>query len=317
MMFVFGTPEAFAHLEHLPHYNGMQRGTENYIIQQGLKPEYAVPGELTKITFSVQDYLGNDIGDVKAMVEIYEISGKRAYVLPWTAYDSGDFDLFYTFQKAGNYQLVLSVANGPVNLNNMDPPRNIITSSSGCNCERVVSNINISASFGIISSAVMFLALILTSAAAGSVLWMNYRRGNLRKKRDYHELLKYAIMLAAIGGGTLHIVIFAAHATLRLEYSIFLILAGGMQVAYGMLYAFFTLNVPHGDVRQRRKSIAINIFGLAGTAILIGLYAYSLVFPQPLSPTGQPEEVSLEGILAKSLEIFLIGGILYLVSKKQ
>lgn len=315
-MIVPGIPGAFAHLEHLPHYNGMQTSIENYIIQQSLEPEYAAPGEVTEITFSVQDNRGNDIENVETMVEIYESSGKRVYVLPWTARDTGDFVLFYTFPEASNYQLVLSIANGPVNHNNIDPPRSIITSPAGCNCERVISNINISTSFGLISSSTMLAALILACTVAGSVLWMNYHRGTLREKKDYRRLLKYAVMLAAIGGGTLHIVIFAAHATIRLEYSIFLIVAGGMQVTYGMLYAFITLNTPTVGTRCH-KSMAINLFGLAGTAILIGLYTYSLVFPQPLSPTGQPEDLSLEGILAKSLEIFLVAGILYLIRSER
>lgn len=318
LMFIPAAPRTFAHLEHLPHYNGMQTGIENHIIQQSLEPEYAAPGEVAEITFSVQDYHGNDIENVETMVEIYESSGKRVYALPWTVRNTGDFVLYYTFPKSGNYQLVLSVANGPVNHNNIDAPRSIISSSSGCNCERVVSNINISTSFGLISNSIMLSALVLASAAAGSVLWANYRRGNLRKKKDYLNLLKYAVMLAAIGGGTLHIVIFATHATLRLEYSIFLIVAGGMQVTYGMLYAFFTLNaLTAGTKEWHRKLMSINLFGLAGTAILIGLYAYSLVFPQPLSPTGQPEDLSLEGIIAKSLEVFLIVGILYLIRRER
>lgn len=315
MMFM-GTPRASAHLEHLPHYNGMQTGTENYIVQQSLEPEYAAPGQAAKITFSIQDKRGNDIEGSETMTEVYESSGKRLYALPWTLRDTGDFAIYYTIEKAGNYQLVLSIANGPVNHNGIDPPRSILTSSSGCNCERVVSNINISASFGLVSNSVMFVALVLASATAGLVMWMNYRHGlSLKKRNDHRLMLKYAVILAAIGAGTLHIVIFAAHATLRLEYSIFLIIAGGLQVTYGMLYAFFTLNSPIIGIDQpwHKKSVAINLFGLAGTAILIGLYAYSLVFPAPLSPTGRPEELSLEGILAKSLEVFLVVGMLYLI----
>jgi len=62
-----------------------------------------------------------------------------------------------------------------------------------------------------------------------------------------------------------------------------------------------------------RKTIIINLFGLLGTGVLIGLYTYSVIFPPPLSPSNEPEEIDLAGILDKSLEIFLFGGIIYLM----
>ncbi|MEM3160328.1 MAG: hypothetical protein QXJ74_06055, partial [Nitrososphaera sp.] len=65
VIIALSVPPAFAHLEHLPHYNGMQRGVEDYVIHQALEPEYAGPGQLTAIMFSVQDYDGNDVRDVE------------------------------------------------------------------------------------------------------------------------------------------------------------------------------------------------------------------------------------------------------------
>jgi hypothetical protein len=50
-----------------------------------------------------------------------------------------------------------------------------------------------------------------------------------------------------------------------------------------------------------------------GTSVLIGLYVYSVIVAPPLSPDNKPENVDIAGILAKSVEIFLVIGIVYLI----
>jgi hypothetical protein len=89
-----------------------------------------------------------------------------------------------------------------------------------------------------------------------------------------------------------------------------------MQVSYGMFYILLTLTYQSENMPPRqyyRKTVVLNLFGLAGTAILVGLYTYSVIFPPPLSPVDQPESVSLAGVMAKAVEVFLVGGILYLM----
>jgi len=315
-LLAFSAPQVFAHLDHLPHYNGMQRGVEDYIIHQALEPEYAGPGQLTAIIFSIQDYDGNDVRDVETMAEIYSSTGERVKAFPWTKHDVGDFTLYYTFPQAGNYHLIFSVANGPVNSNSIDPPRGTLLSTLGCNCERVVSNLNISVSFGDIFTYTVLGAIFVPLGGLGSVLWLSYRKKrNIGQLRDTSEIIKYAVMLSAVGGGMVHFAVFSEHASLRLEYPIFLITAGGMQVSYGMLYIMLTLKSETGLEKSQyyRKTVALNLFGMAGTAILVGLYTYSVILPPPLSPTNQPEAVSIAGILAKSVEVFLVGGIIYLM----
>jgi hypothetical protein len=62
-----------------------------------------------------------------------------------------------------------------------------------------------------------------------------------------------------------------------------------------------------------RKTVAVNLFGLVGTAVLLGLYAYAVIFPPPLSPNDRPEDVDVAGILAKAVEGFVVIGIVYLM----
>jgi hypothetical protein len=57
----------------------------------------------------------------------------------------------------------------------------------------------------------------------------------------------------------------------------------------------------------------LNLFGFIGTSVLIGLYTYSVIVAPPLSPDNKPENVDIAGILAKSVEIFLVIGIVYLI----
>jgi hypothetical protein len=310
---------AYAHFDHFSHYNGRGGGVGQYYVYEKLEPDYAAPGEPTAIMFSVQDHDGRDTYNIETMVEVYASSGERVTAFPWTRQDVGDFQVFYTFPQVGSYQIVLSIADGQINTNAIDPPRRTLGSMAGCNCERVILNVAISQGFGTIFNSTLAGGVFGSLGIFGAVLGMTYwsRRKKGRFVTAPGDTMRYIVMLAAIAGGLLHFAVYSGHASLRLEYSIFLIVAGGMQVTYGILYTLMTLTAAtSGRARPHehyRNTVAVNLFGLVGTAVLLGLYAYSVTLPPPLSPTGQPEHVDLAGILSKSVEVFTVIGIVYLM----
>jgi hypothetical protein len=51
--------------------------------------------------------------------------------------------------------------------------------------------------------------------------------------------------------------------------------------------------------------------------VLLGLYAYSVTFPPPLSPNNVPEDIDFGGILDKALELTLVIGIVYLMRSEK
>jgi hypothetical protein len=326
-------PKSYAHFDHFSLYNGGGDQIGSFYVYQALDPDYARPGEPTNIKFSIQDKEGNDITGVNTMIEVYSgSSGERIHVFPWTKQKSGDFEIPYVFPEIGSYQIVLSIANGPVYSSNVDEARTFLSSNRDCNCDRVIFNVSISEGFGTIWNSMMLVSLLVTLALLGIVLGITFRNrmknkkeetanGSLSAKLSAKEYLKYAVMLVAIAGGIVHLMVYSMHASLRLEYSIFLISAGGMQVAYGVLYTFVTITTAEQLTtknreyakRQYRRTLYVNIFGLVGSCVLLGLYTYSVIFPPPLSPTNVPDKVELAGVLAKSLEAFLVIGIVYLI----
>jgi hypothetical protein len=242
----------------------------------------------------------------------------------------GDFNINYVFPRIGNYQIVLSIANNKannkdsvINNNEVDPPRSILGNTQNCNCDRAVFNVSISSNFGSIYNTTLLMAVTGPIIVLGVVLGFSYR--NKRKRRMYSklsekELLKYSIMFLAIAAGLVHLAIFSEHGSRHIYYSVFLVAAGGAQIAYGISYVLITLTNESNHYKNRdsiliyyRKTVLINLFGLVGTGVLLGLYTYSVIFPPPLSPTNEPEEIDLAGILDKSLEIFLFAGIIYLM----
>lgn len=309
---------AYAHFEHFTHYNSRGGGLGEYEVFMQLEPDYAAPGELTAVMFSVQDRDGMDTYNIETMVEIYASSGERLQAFPWTKRDVGDFTVFYTFPYKGSYQVVLSIATGQVNSNSIDPARPTLSGRAGCECERIPFNVSVSEAFGTIYVSTIAGAVFVPLALFGTVLGLTYRS---RKKSGQFvvgpgDTMRYIVMFAAIAGGLVHFAVYSGHASLRLEYSIFLIVAGGMQVTYGVLYTMLTLvggATRHTMREHYRKTVATNLFGLIGTAVLIGLYVYSVTLPPPLSPTGTAEEVDIAGILAKAVEVFLVIGIAYLM----
>ncbi len=313
---------AYAHFEHLSHYNNRGGHIGPYYAYEALEPDYAGPNEPVAVMFSVQDRNGQDTYNIQTMVEIYSATtGERLKAWPWTQQEIGDFHVFYNFPEVGSYQIVLSVAKdgNPVNLNSIDPPRPTLSSTMGCNCDRAIFNVSITKNFGTIWNVMMLVALSLPISVFGGVLAWNYKRmiKSGRYQRNMRtDTIRYMIMLAAIAGGVVHLAVYAEHALLRLEYSIFLLAAAGMQIVYGVLYTLLTLAGLGADESAHKyyqKKLAVNLFGLIGTGILLGLYAYSVILPPPLSPNDEPEDIDFAGILAKSIEVFTVFGIVYLM----
>ena len=318
---------AYSHLEHLPHYNGGFSGVGKYYIFQGMEPDYPRPAEPAGIVFSIQDNKGNDMTNVIAMVEIYdEKSGDRIAVFPWTKHDVGDFKLYYTFPRVGNYILVVSVVDdSPVSENRIglsSPARGTLLDRSDCNCERGLMNISVTNNFGTIYYSSIFTGIFMGIAVLGAVLGLMFLKrkktimsANIRDK----QVLKYCILFLAMASGFVHIAVFPGHASLRIEYSIFLFTAGASQFAYGIVYVLISLNeskISNDLVSARkhyRKTAVLNMFGLIGSSVLLGLYLYSVIFPPPLSPNNVAEQVEVAGVLAKSTEAILVGGVVYLM----
>ncbi len=318
---------AYAHFEHFTHYNNRGGELGSYYAYEALEPEYAPPSEPVAIMFSVQDRDGHDTYNVDTMVEIYSAAtGERLKAWPWTRQDVGDFQVFYNFPEVGNYQIVLSAVrdgNSPANLNGIDQPRTTLSSTADCNCDRVIFNVSITKNLGTIWNSMMLISVILPLSVIGGVLFWNYRRRRrtirasaLDRTTARVDTVRYIIMLAAIAGGVVHLAVYAEHASLRIEYSIFLLVAAAMQIAYGIAYTLLTLAGQAANESAHKyyqKKVAISLFGLVGTSVLIGLYLYSIILPPPLSPNNQPESIDVGGILAKGIEVFTVIGIVYLI----
>jgi hypothetical protein len=318
---------AFSHLEHLPHYNGGFSGVGKYYIFQGMEPDYPRPAEPAGIVFSIQDNKGNDMTNIVTMVEIYdERSGDRIAVFPWTKHDVGDFRLYYTFPRVGNYILVVSVVDdSPASESRIglsSPARSTLLDRSDCGCERGLMNISVTNNFGTIYYGSIFIGIFMGIAVLGTVLGLMFlkRRKTIMSAniRD-RQVLKYCILFLAMASGFVHIAVFPGHASLRIEYSIFLFTAGAAQFTYGIAYVLISLNAYKiaNDIASARshyrKTAALNMFGLIGSSVLLGLYLYSVIFPPPLSPNNVAEQVEVAGVLAKSTEAILVGGVVYLM----
>ena len=312
----------YAHFEHFPHYNNRGGQVGPYYAYEALEPEYAGPNEPVAVMFSVQDRDGRDTYNIHTMVEIYSATtGERLEAWPWTRQEIGDFQVFYNFPEVGSYQIVLSVANdgNPVNPNSIDPSRSTLSSNTGCNCDRIIFNVSITKNFGTIWNSMMLISISLPLSVFGGVLAWNYRRtvkSGRHHRSAQRDTVRYIVMLAAIAGGIVHLAVYAEHASLRLEYSIFLLVAAGMQIVYGVVYTLLTLSrqsANESSHQYHKKKVAVNLFGLVGTGILLGLYAYSVILPPPLSPNDQPESIGVAGILAKGIEVFTVIGIVYLM----
>jgi hypothetical protein len=78
---------------------------------------------------------------------------------------------------------------------------------------------------------------------------------------------------------------------------------------------FYEISDEQQQIRKStyRNTMAVNLFGFIGTAVLVGLYTYSVIYPPPLSPINKPEAIEFAGIFAKSLEVALLVGIVFII----
>lgn len=323
-----------AHFSHLAHINAGGFGiSEKYYVNEQTDPEEPIPNQLAQIQFSIQDRNGLDIHNITALVEVYASNGTRLSVFPWTKLDSGDFSVPFIFPKPGMFQVVVSVLNDGARtsqlVNTIPPPRFLLNDDTGCNCERGVFNVAVSNTFGSIFIIMLYIALFGTVSVLGTVLiWMYWsrRKNPLFSDTSKYDSLKYFVLIFALGASVVHLAVYPEHGALRLEYSIFLLSASGIQLAYGIMYILLIFSEDDTvDNRLKKsdkllvtkqyykKSVTLNLFGLIGSLVLILLYLYAITFPPPLSPNSRPEDIDLSGIIDKALEVIMVIGILILM----
>src|SRR5207247_1147761 len=132
-------------------------------------------------------------------IEIYKAStGERVKAILWTMENNGDFSIYYTFPDVGNYQIVISIANDNTNTDKYsgtNPPRSVLTSDLGCNCDRGVFNLSISKNFGNIFSTAVTSGIVVMILVFGAVSTLAYRsrikNGSSMKWGD-KQVVKYS-----------------------------------------------------------------------------------------------------------------------------
>ena len=132
---------------------------------------------------------------------------------PWTMRTSGDFDLYHTFRQVGNYQLVLSISDNQdktePQIGTTSPPRDILSSNQGCNCDRGVFNISVTNTFGDIFVGAVSVGVVGIIVVFGIILGLAYRnrksRTGILGEPENKYVLKYIIMLLAIAQQALSI----------------------------------------------------------------------------------------------------------------
>jgi hypothetical protein len=231
------------------------------------------------------------------------------------------------------YQVVVSVLNDGAStsqiVNTIPPSRHLLNDDTNCSCERGVFNVAVSNTFGSIFLLLLYVAVFGAVTVIGSVLiWMYWsrRKNPLFSDTSKYDSLKYFVLIFALGASVVHLAVYPEHGALRLEYSIFLLSASGIQLAYGIMYILLIFSDDNSvDNRLKKsdkllvtkqyykKSVILNLFGLVGFLVLILLYIYAITFPPPLSPNSRPEDVDLSGIIDKALEVIMVIGILILM----
>jgi len=302
-------PNSFAHLEKSSS-GGVMEG--KYSIFIGFEPRYPSPGESTKIIFSIQDFDGNNIYEIETMVEIYSVNMEnRLFYESWNEQKIGDFEIPFIFENIGTYQIVLWISEDGNLKEYTVPPQQVPSNASDCNCTRVLFNVSVSETWNNIWTSLMVIIVVLPCSVFGYAMWKNYKnKEKSNQKTSKHETLRYVIVFLAFAGGIIHLSIYVDHVPLRVEYGLFLLLAAISQIGFGVLFLstlLFDSNVQQKEFESiYRRNIAVYLFGLIGSVVLLGLYIYSVSYPPPFSPENHPEIIGIAGIVAKTLEISLI-----------
>ena len=173
------------------------------------------------------------------------------------------------------------------------------------------TNMSMNKQDNIISPLTEWVGVFALGITAGLVSTLRYKSNNY--KSTSIRIIIISIAILSMSAGIIHLLLIQEHMEESFVWGIFFLISGIAQI----IYSIFIIIVSE-KLSPLNNKWPLYYFGIAGNALLVGIFVIARLFTLPFSSEAAPiNELEPNGILTIITEIFLIVLLAYLIKSSS
>ena len=172
------------------------------------------------------------------------------------------------------------------------------------------TNMSMNKQDNIISTLTEWVGVFALGIAAGLVSTLRYKSNN--SKSTSISIIIISIAILSMSAGIIHLLLIQEHMEESFIWGISFLISGIAQI----IYSIFIIII--AEKLSPLNKWLLYYFGIAGNALLVGIFVMARIFTPPFSSEAAPiNELEPNGIVTIIIEIFLIVLLAYLIKSSS
>ena len=173
------------------------------------------------------------------------------------------------------------------------------------------TNMSMNKQDNIISPLTEWIGVFALGITLGLVSTLRYKSNN--SKSTSIRIIIISIAILSMSAGIIHLLLIQEHMEESFIWGIFFLISGIAQI----IYSIFIIIVAE-KLSPLNNKWPLYYFGIAGNAVLVGIFVMARLFTPPFSSEAAPiNELEPNGIVTIITEIFLIVLLAYLIKSSS
>jgi protein-S-isoprenylcysteine O-methyltransferase Ste14 len=173
------------------------------------------------------------------------------------------------------------------------------------------TNMSMNKQDNIISPLTEWVGVFALGITVGLVSALRYKSNN--SKSTSIRIIIISIAILSMSAGIIHLLLIQEHMEESFIWGIFFLISGIAQI----IYSIFIIKVAE-KLSPLNNKWPLYYFGIAGNALLVGIFVMARLFTPPFSSEAAPiNELEPNGIVTIITEIFLIVLLAYLIKSSS
>jgi uncharacterized membrane protein HdeD (DUF308 family) len=173
------------------------------------------------------------------------------------------------------------------------------------------TNMSMNKQDNIISPLTEWIGVFALGITLGLVSTLRYKSNN--SKSTSIRIIIISIAILSMSAGIIHLLLIQEHMEESFIWGIFFLISGIAQI----IYSIFIIKVAE-KLSPLNNKWPLYYFGIAGNALLVGIFVMARLFTPPFSSEAAPiNELEPNGIVTIITEIFLIVLLAYLIKSSS
>ena len=172
------------------------------------------------------------------------------------------------------------------------------------------TNMSMNKQDNIISTLTEWVGVFALGIAAGLLSTLRYKSNN--SKSTSISIIIISIAILSMSAGIIHLLLIQEHMEESFIWGISFLISGIAQI----IYSIFIIII--AEKLSPLNKWLLYYFGIAGNALLVGIFVMARIFTPPFSSEAAPiNELEPNGIVTIIIEIFLIVLLAYLIKSSS